>query len=91
MFTNIPWHGTQINEGRLQVMNKCSPMRIKSGFALIVDDTGHRKSGHFTSGVGRQYLGEIGKTDNRIVAVTTHLYNGRKSAPLDVELCQHGS
>jgi len=30
-----------------------------------------------------QYIGEIGKTDNGIVVVTTHLYDGRK-APLDI-------
>ena len=39
-------------------------------------------------GVGRQYIGEIGKTDNGIVVVTTHLYDGRKSLPLDIELYQ---
>ena len=36
-----------------------------------------------------QYIGEIGKTDNGIVVVTTHLYDGRKSLPLDIELYQH--
>jgi SRSO17 transposase len=38
-----------------------------------------------------QYIGEIGKTDNGIVVVTAHLYDGRKSLPLDIELYQHGS
>lgn len=52
---------------------------------------GKRKSGNFTAGVGRQYIGEIGKTDNGIVVVTTHLYDGRKSLPLDIELYQHAS
>jgi SRSO17 transposase len=52
---------------------------------------GHRKSGNFTAGVGRQYIGEIGKTDNGIVVVTTHLYDGKKSLPLDIELYQHAS
>jgi SRSO17 transposase len=41
--------------------------------------------------VGRQYIGEIGKTDNGVVAVTTHLYDGQKSLPLDIELYQHAS
>ena len=41
------------------------------------------------SGVGRQYIGEIGNTDNGIVIVTTHLYDGVRSLPLDVELYQH--
>jgi SRSO17 transposase len=70
-------------------MNKCSQTRISRGFSLIIDDSGHRKSGNFTDGVGRQYIGEIGKTDNGIVVVTTHLYDGRKSLPLDLELYQH--
>ncbi len=48
-----------------------------------------RKSGNFTAGVGRQYIGEIGKTDNGNVVVTTHLYDGKKSLPLDIELYQH--
>ena len=54
--------------------------------ALIIDDSGHRKSGNFTAGVGRQYIGEIGKTDNGVVVVTTHLYDGVKSLPLDIAL-----
>ena len=41
--------------------------------------------------MGRQYIGEIGKTDNGIVVVTTHLYDGKKSLPLDIELYQHAS
>ncbi len=72
-------------------MNKCSQTRICRGFSLIVDDSGHRKSGNFTSGVGRQYIGEIGKTDNGNVVVTTHLYDGKKSLPLDIELYQHAT
>ena len=58
-------------------------------FSLIIDDSGHRKSGNFTDGVGRQYIGEIGKTDNGIVTVTTHLYDGVRSLPLDIALYQH--
>jgi hypothetical protein len=72
-------------------MNKCSQTRISRGFSLIIDDSGRGKSGNFTEGVGRQYIGEIGKTDNGIVVVTTHLYDGRKSVPLDIELYQHAN
>jgi SRSO17 transposase len=87
--TEAPWSSSQVNERRLEIMNKCSQTRISRGFSLIIDDSGHRKSGNFTAGVGRQYIGEIGKTDNGIVVVTTHLYDGRKSLPLDIELYQH--
>ena len=65
--------------------------RIRNGFSLIIDDSGHIKSGNFTDGVGRQYIGEIGKTENGIVVVTTHLYDGVRSLPLDLELYQHAN
>ena len=55
---------------------------------MSIDDSGHRKSGNFTEVVGRQYIGEIGKTDNGVVVVTSHLYDGIKSLPLDIELYQ---
>jgi hypothetical protein len=84
--TESPWSAQEINSRRLQVMNQCSQTRIRRGFTLIVDDSGHRKSGNFTAGVGRQYIGEIGKTENGIVVVTTHLYDGKKSVPLEIEL-----
>ncbi len=89
--TEAPWSDFKINERRLEIMNKCSQTRISRGFSLIIDDSGHRKSGNFTDGVGRQYIGEIGKTDNGIVVVTTHLYDGRKSLPLDIELYKHAN
>ena len=58
---------------------------------MILDDSGHRKSGNFTSVVGRQYIGEIGKTVMVIVTVTTHYYDGKKSLPLDIKLYQHSN
>ena len=64
--TESPWSDRQVNECRLQVMNQCRQTQIPRGFSLIVDDSGHRKSGNLTAGVGRQYLGEIGKTDSRV-------------------------
>jgi SRSO17 transposase len=87
--TDARWSAQEVNERRLQVMNRCRQTKIPKGFSLIIDDSGHRKSGNFTAGVGRQYIGEIGKTDNGIVTVTTHLYDGKKSLPLDIELYQH--
>ena len=86
-----PWEASKINQRRLEIINKRSQTKFRRGFSLILDDSGHRKSGNFTSGVGRQYIGEIGKTDNGIVTVTTHYYDGKKSLPLDIELYQHSS
>ena len=86
--TAAPWSFRELNQRRLEVMNQCRQTKINQGFSLIVDDSGHRKSGNFTEVVGRQYIGEIGKTENGVVAVTTHLYDGIKSLPLDRELYQ---
>jgi SRSO17 transposase len=72
------------------MMNKCSQRRITRGLSFIIDDYGHRKRGNFRDGVGRQYIEEIGKRDTGIVVVTTHLYDGSKSLPLDMELAHHG-
>ena len=86
-----PWEASIINQRRLEIINKLSQTKFKKEFSLILDDSGHRKSGNFTSVVGRQYIGEIGKTDKVIVTVTTHYYDGKKSLPLDIELYQHSS
>ena len=85
------WGEQEINDRRLEVMKSCRQTKPSTGFSLIIDDSGHRKSGNFTDGVGRQYIGEIGKTDNGIVVVTSHLYDGTKSLPLDIELYQHAN
>ncbi|NER34676.1 MAG: IS701 family transposase [Oscillatoria sp. SIO1A7] len=83
--TESPWDAEAINERRLEVMNSSRQTKpSRKNFNLILDDTGHRKSGTLTAGVGRQYIGEIGKVDNGIVMVTTHLYDGVRSLPLDV-------
>lgn len=41
--TEAPWSSGQVNERRLEIMNKCSQTRISRGFSLIIDDSGHRK------------------------------------------------
>lgn len=43
---------------------------------LILDESGHRKSGRKSVGVARQYLGSIGKVDNGQVAVFAALSQG---------------
>lgn len=52
---------------------------------LVLDDTGHRKEGHATDHVARQYLGSVGKVDNGIVAVTSLWADGRCYWPVHVE------
>jgi SRSO17 transposase len=40
---------------------------------LIIDETGDPKKGKAREYVARQYLGRLGKIENRIVAVGVHL------------------
>jgi len=39
---------------------------------LVIDDTGDRKKGQHTDYVKRQYIGNLGKIENGIVAVTAY-------------------
>jgi len=88
---HAPWDEVRLNNRRLEVMHQCRQTTPSKGFTLIVDDSGHRKSGTATDGIGRQYIGEIGKTDNGIVLLTTYLHDGVRRLPLDVALYQHAS
>ena len=56
-----------------------------------MDDSGHRKSGNFTAGVGRQYIGEIGKTDNGNVVVTTHRLGARSLGERSLQAAEMNS
>lgn len=63
-WTEATWDAERLKEGRKEVMQESNQTKLKRGFTLIIDDSGHRKSGKETAGVGRQYIGEVGKTDN---------------------------
>ena len=39
---------------------------------MIIDETGDKKKGKSTDYVKRQYIGNLGKTENGIVAVTAY-------------------
>jgi len=47
---------------------------VRASIILIIDDTGDKKQGHTTDYVKRQYIGNLGKTENGIVAVTAYGY-----------------
>lgn len=57
-----------------------------SPVGLILDESGHRKSGKKSVGVARQYLGQIGKTDNGQVGVFCALSQQDKVALVDARL-----
>ena len=54
--------------------------------AWIVDDTGFAKKGVHSVGVGRQYCGRLGKTDNCQIAVTLSIANHAASLPIAYRL-----
>lgn len=79
-----PWSADDLNDRRIDVIWQLRQTRPSVGFKLIIDDSGHRKSGSSTEGVGRQYIGQIGKVDNGMVEVTSHIFDGTRGYPLDV-------
>ena len=52
----------------------------------IIDDTGFPKKGKHSVGVARQYCGQLGKRDNRQVAVTLAVANAHASLPVGYRL-----
>jgi SRSO17 transposase len=54
--------------------------------ALVVDDTGFPKKGRHSVGVGRQYSGTLGRTDNCQIATSLHLAGERGSGCIGMRL-----
>lgn len=83
-----PWKADEINDRRIDIIWQNRQTRPKVGFDLILDDSGHRKRGWETEGVERQYIGQIGKVDNGVVAVSSHVFDGLRGYPLDISQYQ---
>jgi SRSO17 transposase len=66
---NSPWEVTPLREKRLQVVKQVVGDRP---LILCIDETGDKKKGKTTEYVARQYIGNLGKIENGIVAV--HAY-----------------
>lgn len=72
--TESPWSVSQLRQRRLDLilkrLNGCS-------LILLLDETGDCKKGQSTDYVKRQYIGNVGKKENGIVAVTAYgLFQG---------------
>jgi SRSO17 transposase len=67
--TESPWKLEQLRLARLSVI-----LQVLAGreITLIIDETGDRKKGSTTDYVKRQYIGNLGKIENGIVAVTAY-------------------
>lgn len=67
--TISPWTVSAFRNRRLEVI-----LQLLQGRAIIllIDETGDPKKGHTTAYVKRQYIGNLGKIENGIVAVTAY-------------------
>lgn len=67
--THSPWSASSLRQQRLEMI-----LQVLHGrsIVLIIDDTGDAKKGQTTDYVKRQYVGNIGKLENGIVAVTAY-------------------
>jgi SRSO17 transposase len=65
--TLSPWSVKELRRKRLEVI-----LNILEGrsIILIIDETGDKKKGQSTDYVKRQYIGNLGKIESGIVAVT---------------------
>lgn len=67
--TESPWQVKKLRDARLKLILQALAGRE---IELIIDETGDKKKGRATSYVKRQYIGNLGKIENGIVAVTAY-------------------
>jgi SRSO17 transposase len=81
--TESPWDVKKLRRQRLELI-----LYILQGrpIVLIIDETGDKKKGDTTDYVKRQYIGNLGKTDNGIVAVTAYGVLSGMTFPLIFEV-----
>lgn len=81
--THSPWSASSLRQRRLELI-----LQVLNGrsMVLIVDDTGDVKKGTTTDYVKRQYIGNIGKLENGIVAVTIYGLIANIPLPLTFEV-----
>ena len=81
--TESPWKSEQLRQARLRLI-----LEVLAGreIVLIIDETGDRKKGETTDYVKRQYIGNLGKVENGIVAVTAYGVIAEITFPLIFEI-----
>ena len=81
--TSSPWEVQELRSRRLELI--LSVLKGKP-IILIIDETGEKKKGTSTDYVKRQYIGNLGKTDNGIVVVTAYGVFCGMTFPLSFEV-----
>ncbi|HEX5501499.1 MAG TPA: IS701 family transposase [Thermomicrobiales bacterium] len=79
------WEAATLNERRLALLRADPATAPDARGVPIIDEHGDRQWGHQTAHVGRQYLANLGKTDNGVVAVTSLWADERVSWPVGGE------
>ena len=79
------WDSHTLNDRRLDLLRADPTSAPDDQGVLVIDETGDRKDGHKTAHVGRQYLANLGKTDNGVVSVSSLWADERVYYPLEVE------
>jgi hypothetical protein len=65
------WDAREANKRRLELLSDDACSAPNGRGVLVIDEHGDRKWGRRTAHVGRQWLANIGKTDNGVVSVST--------------------
>jgi SRSO17 transposase len=65
------WDPEEVNGRRLELLLEEPTTAANDEGVLVIDEHGDRKWGKKTAHVGKQWLGNIGKTDNGVVSVST--------------------
>ena len=65
------WDAREANKRRLGLLFDDGRTAPNGRGVLVIDEHGDRKWGRKTAHVGKQWLGNIGKTDNGVVSVST--------------------
>src|SRR5215210_412332 len=65
------WDPQETNERRLQLLFAEATTVPKEDGVLVIDEHGDRKWGKHTAHVGKQWLANIGKTENGVVSVSS--------------------
>jgi SRSO17 transposase len=79
------WDAQRVNERRLGLLFEDEGTAPDGEGVLVIDEHGERKWGTKTAHVGKQWLGNLGKTDNGVVSVSSLWAEEGVYYPLEVE------
>lgn len=79
------WAAENVNERRLELLFEDPSTAPNGRGVLVIDEHGDRKWGRHTAHVGRQWLANIGKTENGVVSVSSLFAEEEVYYPLEVE------